>query len=236
MADQELFLCQVCGENKNQNEVVPAASIPESIAGIIRKEYPGLSPQGYICNRDLNHFRTQYIREILEKERDELSSLEENITQSMKDHDLTTKNVNIEFDRQLSFGDKVSDRLAEFAGSWTFIALFSGFLLFWITLNTLILALRPFDPFPFILLNLFLSALAAIQAPVIIMSQNRQEERDRMNAEHDYQVNLNAEMEIHQLHRKIDHLLINQGERLLEIQKIQVELMEELAKNSGICR
>jgi len=92
--------------------------------------------------------------------------------------------------------------------------------------------LRPFDPYPFILLNLVLSAIAAIQAPVIIMSQNRQEERDRMNAEHDYQVNLNAEMEIHQLHRKIDHLLINQGERLLEIQKIQAELMEDLAKKT----
>ena len=233
MADQETFPCIVCGEHKKRNEVIPATLIPESIAGTIRKEYPGLSPQGYVCTGDLNHFRTQYIRDLLEKERDELSRLEENISQSMKDHELTAKNVNIEFDRQLSFGDRVSDRLADFAGSWTFIALFSGFLLFWITLNTLIITLRPFDPFPFILLNLFLSALAAIQAPVIIMSQNRQEERDRMNAEHDYQVNLNAEMEIHQLHRKIDHLLINQGERLLEIQKIQVELMEDLAKKSG---
>ena len=131
-----------------------------------------------------------------------------------------------------SFGDRVSDRLADFAGSWTFIAIFGGILLIWVTINTIVLVLRPFDPYPFILLNLFLSALAAIQAPVIIMSQNRQEERDRMNAEHDYQVNLNAEMEIHQLHRKIDHLLINQGERLLEIQKIQVELMEDLAKKT----
>ena len=233
MAEQETVPCLVCGEHKKQDEVVPAASIPESIAGIIRREYPGWSPQGFVCTGDLNHFRTRYIREILEKERDELSSLEENISRSMRDHELTAKNVNIEFDRQLSFGDRVSDRLADFAGSWTFIALFSGFLLFWIMLNTLIIALRPFDPFPFILLNLFLSALAAIQAPVIIMSQNRQEERDRMNAEHDYQVNLNAEMEIHQLHRKIDHLLINQGERLLEIQRIQTELMEDLARNAG---
>ena len=212
---------------------MPAELVPESIADIIRKEYPAWSRQEYICNSDLNRFRVQYIREILESERTELSSLEDNISQSMKDHELTARNVNIEFDRQLSFGDRVSDKLADFAGSWTFISIFTGIFLVWIAMNTLILVYRPFDPYPFILLNLVLSALAAIQAPVIIMSQNRQEERDRMNAEHDYRVNLNAEMEIHQLHRKIDHLLINQGERLLEIQKIQIELMEDLAKKAG---
>jgi uncharacterized membrane protein len=232
MADQETFPCQVCGKQKNRDEVVPAGSVPGSIADVIRKDYPVWSQQGYICNTDLNHFRAQYIREILETERDELSSLEETIARSMQNHELTAKNINVEFDRQLSFGDRVSDRLANFAGSWTFISLFTGVFFVWIAINTIILVYKPFDPYPFILLNLALSALAAIQAPVIIMSQNRQEERDRMNAEHDFEVNLNAEMEIHQLHRKIDHLLINQGERLLEIQKIQVELMEELAKKT----
>ena len=230
MTEPETLPCQVCGNHKRSNELVPAGSVPGQIEDLIRKEYPAWSREGYICTADLNHFRAQYIREILETERDELSSLEENIRESMKDHELTAKNVNIEFDQQLSFGDKVSDRLADFAGSWTFIIIFTCILLAWVTINTIVLVLRPFDPYPFILLNLFLSALAAIQAPVIIMSQNRQEERDRLNAEHDYQVNINAEMEIHQLHRKIDHLLVNQGERLLEIQKIQVELMEDLAK------
>jgi uncharacterized membrane protein len=233
VADQETFPCQVCGEHKKRNEVVPAGLIPESIAVLIQKEYPAWSREGYICSGDLNHFRTHYIRKILDKEREELSMLEENIAQNLKDHELTAKNINIEFDRQLSFGDRVSDRLADFAGSWTFIALFTALLLVWIAINTIVLVLRPFDPYPFILLNLVLSALAAIQAPVIIMSQNRQEERDRMDAEHDYQVNLNAEMEIHQLHRKIDHLLINQGQRLLEIQKIQADLLEDLAKKTG---
>jgi uncharacterized membrane protein len=232
MADLETFSCRVCGEQKKKSELVPAGSIPESIAEVIRKEYPAWSGEGYICSADLNRFRAHYVREILEREKDELSSLEENIAQSMKDHELTAKNINIEFDRQLSFGDRVSDRLANFAGSWTFITIFTVIFVVWISINTIVLVFRPFDPYPFILLNLVLSALAAIQAPVIIMSQNRQEEKDRMNAEHDFQVNLNAEMEIHQLHRKIDHLLINQGERLLEIQKIQMELMEDLAKKS----
>jgi len=232
MADQETFPCQICGEQKRKNELVPAGSIPESIAEVIRKEHPGWSREGYICSPDLNRFRAHYVREILEREKDELSMLEENIARSMKDHELTAKNINIEFDRQLSFGDRVSDRLADFAGSWTFITIFTVVFLVWISINAIVFVIRPFDPYPFILLNLVLSALAAIQAPVIIMSQNRQEERDRMNAEHDFQVNLNAEMEIHQLHRKIDHLLINQGERLLEIQKIQLELMEDLAKKT----
>jgi uncharacterized membrane protein len=230
MADQETFPCQICGKQKRPNEIVPAEMIREPIADIIRKEYPAWSSGGYICNADLNRFRAHYVREILEAEKGELSSLEENIQQSMKDHKLTAKNINVEFDRQLSFGDRVSDNLANFAGSWTFITLFTCVFFVWIAMNTIVLVFRPYDPYPFILLNLVLSALAAIQAPVIIMSQNRQEERDRMNAEHDYEVNLNAEMEIHQLHRKIDHLLINQGERLLEIQTIQMELMEDLAK------
>lgn len=232
MADQETFPCRICGEQKKKSELVPAGSIPASIAEVIRKEYPAWSGEGYLCSADLNRFRAHYVREILEREKDELSSLEENIAQSMKDHELTAKNINIEFDRQLSFGDRVSDRLANFAGSWTFITIFTVIFIVWISINTIVLVFRPFDPYPFILLNLVLSALAAIQAPVIIMSQNRQEEKDRMNAEHDFQVNLNAEMEIHQLHRKIDHLLINQGERLLEIQKIQMELMEDLAKKT----
>jgi len=232
LADQETFPCRICGEQKKKSELVPAGSIPASIAEVIRKEYPAWSGEGYLCSADLNRFRAHYVREILEREKDELSSLEENIAQSMKDHELTAKNINIEFDRQLSFGDRVSDRLANFAGSWTFITIFTVIFIVWISINTIVLVFRPFDPYPFILLNLVLSALAAIQAPVIIMSQNRQEEKDRMNAEHDFQVNLNAEMEIHQLHRKIDHLLINQGERLLEIQKIQMELMEDLAKKT----
>ena len=104
MVDQETFYCQVCGKKKIRDEVEPAGSIPESMSGVIRKAYPEWSQQGYICSTDLNHFRTQYIREILEEERSELSSLEENITRSMKDHELTAKNINVEFDRAAGLG------------------------------------------------------------------------------------------------------------------------------------
>lgn len=124
----------------------------------------------------------------------------------------------------------MADRLADFGGSWLFIGIFCGTLAIWIIMNSVVMLMKPFDPYPYIFLNLILSCLAAIQAPVILMSQNRQEARDRIQAEHDYRINLKAELEIRHLHEKIDHLLMNQWQRLMEIQQIQMELMQELAR------
>lgn len=235
MTTEETFLCHICGELKNQDEIVPAQSVPEPIAEQIRKEYPAWSSSGYICRVDLDRFRTQYLAEVLEREKSELASLERAVRRTMRehaqiDHELLAKNINIEFERQLSVGDRLSDRIAEFTGSWIFIGFFIGVIFLWIFINTTIILTRPFDPYPYILLDLIISAVAALLAPIIIMSQNRQEARNRLNAEIDYQVNLNNEMEIHQLHKKIDHLLFNQGQRLLEIQKIQVELIQDLVR------
>jgi uncharacterized membrane protein len=229
---QEKVICQICKQQKNRNEVIPAQFVLNPVAELIKKEYPEWSDGCSICRADLNHFRAKWVEEVLEEEKGEVTSLEEQVMQSMKEEELLSENINIEFDQQLTFGQRLADRLADFAGSWIFIGLFASVLLVWIALNSLLLLFKPFDPYPFILLNLVLSCLAAIQAPVIMMSQNRQETRDRLQAEQDYQVNLKAELEIHHLHEKIDHLLINQGQRLLEIQKIQVELMEELSRKS----
>jgi uncharacterized membrane protein len=229
MDADDTYLCQVCGERKRKSEVVAAELVRESIANVIKKSRPDWKPEGYICTDDLTRFRAAYIEEMLEREKGELTSLEERVMQSMAEHDLLSKNINVEFDQQLTFGERLSDRLADFAGSWTFIVLFAAMLCVWIGINTYVLITRPFDPFPFILLNLILSCVAAIQAPVIIMSQNRQEAHDRLHAEHDYQVNLKAELEIQHLHEKIDHILLRQGQRVMEMQKIQMELMEEIA-------
>ena len=139
-------------------------------------------------------------------------------------------NVETEFEQESSFGERLSDKLASFGGSWTFLILFGSILLAWITLNSIALLAKPFDPYPYILLNLVLSCLAAIQAPVIMMSQNRQEDKDRLRSQHDYQVNLKAELEIRHLHEKIDHLLSRQWERLVEIQQIQIDLMSEISR------
>ena len=151
---------------------------------------------------------------------------------SLKENGLLSKNINIEFDQKLTFGERLADRIAHFGGSWSFIVIFVGVLLLWVAANSVILIWRPFDPYPFILLNLVLSGLAVIQAPIIMMSQNRQEAKDRFRSEHDYSINLKAELEIRHLHEKIDHLLKNQWQRLLEIQEIQMELMEELTRKT----
>jgi uncharacterized membrane protein len=229
-ADKKTVLCGICGEQKDLDEVIPADLIRDPLVETIQKKYPEWSPTGFICISDLNHFRSEYVREILETEKGELSSLEEQVMKSLKEQEFISRNINVEFEQKLSFGEHVSDALAKFAGSWLFIMIFFGILFVWVGINSVMLLSKPFDPYPFILLNLILSCLAAIQAPVIMMSQNRQESKDRLRSEHDYVVNLKAELEIRNLHEKIDHLLANQWQRLLQIQEIQMELMEELAR------
>ena len=122
----------------------------------------------------------------------------------------------------------MADKIATFGGSWTFLICFAVFLCIWIGINSLALIMRPFDPYPYIFLNLMLSCLAAVQAPIIMMSQNRQEAKDRIRSQHDYQVNLKAELEIRHLHEKVDHLLSHQWSRLVQIQELQLELLAEL--------
>jgi len=226
---QGTVICQICKKQKKLSEVMPAELVREPLVEIIRKTHPDWSASGFICLSDLNKFRTEYVKGVLETEKGELSTLEEEVVRSLSEQELLSKNINIEFDQKLTFSQHLSDKLADYAGSWGFILTFVGILIVWIIINSVLLVWRHFDPYPFILLNLVLSCLAAMQAPVILMSQNRQESRDRLRAEHDYLVNLKAELEIRHLHEKVDHLLKNQWQRLLEIQEIQTELMEELA-------
>jgi uncharacterized membrane protein len=229
---QETVLCQICGRQKKISEVVPAELVREPLVEVIRKTYPAWSSSGFICISDLNQFRAKYVEDVLERDKGELSALEEQVVKSLKEHELLSGDVNTEFDRKLTFGERLADKVADYGGSWRFIGIFMGVLLVWIVINSVVLIQKPFDPYPFILLNLVLSSIAAIQAPVIMMSQNRQEAKDRLRSEYDYRVNLKAELEIRHLHEKIDHLLVNQWHRLLEIQEIQTELMEELARRT----
>jgi uncharacterized membrane protein len=225
----ETVRCQICGKQKKMSEVVPAEIVREPLVELIRKTHPDWSSDGFICMTDLDKFKADYVRNVLETEKGELSTLEEEVMKSLKEQEILSQNINIEFDQKLTFGQRLSDKMADYAGSWAFILTFVGIIVLWIVVNSVLLIFRHFDPYPFILLNLLLSCLAAIQAPIILMSQNRQEARDRLRAEHDYRVNLKAELEIRNLHEKMDHLLKNQWQRLLEIQEIQTDLMEELA-------
>jgi uncharacterized membrane protein len=227
-AEQKTFVCEICGKQKKDSELVPAGSVRESISSIILESVPNWSRDGFICREDLQNFRSKYIKQLLETEKGELDKLELEVLQSVKEHELLSENLNESFEEKIRLGDRLSDRIALFGGSWKFILIFSGVCLVWITLNSIHIVLaKPVDPYPFILLNLMLSCIAALQAPVIMMSQNRQEAKDRLRSEHDYRINLKAELEIRQLHEKLDHLLINQWQRLMDIQELQIDLLEE---------
>ena len=224
--------CQLTQREFPVGELVPLSAIRPRLLKLIQEANPGVGEQHFISGEELNKFRAQYVRGVIDDEVGEVTALETEVVRSMQEHELISEHVDREFETNLTFGERVADKIASFGGSWTFIISFGGFLAAWIAVNTVILATRPPDPYPFILLNLILSALASIQAPVIMMSQNRQEAKDRVRSEHDYKVNLKAELEIRHLHEKMDHLLKQQAQRLLEIQQIQIELLEEVLKKS----
>lgn len=226
-------VCAICGKTFPARDVMASALIREPVTKTIIRDNPDWSPESYICWPDLARFRAKYVHSLLESEKGELTSLEQEVLQSIREHELLSANVDSRFEQKWTPGERLADRIATFGGSWSFLIYFGAFIALWIGMNSLVLFLRPVDPYPFILLNLVLSCLASIQAPIIMMSQNRQEAKDRLRSEHDYQVNLKAELEIRQLHEKIDHLLSNQWERLVQIQEIQLELLSELGRKQA---
>jgi uncharacterized membrane protein len=231
--DQEnQVLCQICHQMIDLDEAWPGELIREGIITTIRKKFPEWDDHGYICQTDLNHFRGEYVEDVLEEEMGQISTLHEEVLESLKEHEILSKNINLEFEQDLTFWERMSDKLANVGGSWRFILGFALVIGTWVVINSIALLRQPFDPYPYILLNLILSCLAAIQAPVIMMSQNRQDAKDRLRSEHDYQLNLKAELEIRHLNEKMDLLLSTQWRRLLEIQRIQMEVLEELVRTA----
>src|SRR6266496_286475 len=226
------LVCQICKKPKSPNNGMIGELVRPSLLEFIKKRVPEWDDKGFICLDDLGEFRKNYIKEVLEDEIGELSALDQEVIESLQQHEILSSDLSKQFETKLTFGERLSDRIASFGGSWRFIILFGAVLFGWIILNAIFLLNRGFDPYPFILLNLILSCLAALQAPVIMMSQNRVESRDRLRAENDYKVNLKAELEIRHLHEKIDHLLRRQYNRLFEIQQIQIELLEEIGRKS----
>ena len=226
------MVCQICQRAKTPQEGTIGEVIRPSLSDFIRKKESRWDGKGFICFDDLGKLRRDYVKEVLEDEIGELSTLDQEVVESLKAHEILSSDISAQFEKKLTFGERLSDTIAAFGGSWTFIIVFSLILLFWVLMNSFVLAARAFDPYPYILMNLVLSALAALQAPIIMMSQNRSEARDRLRGENDYKINLKAELEIRHLHEKIDHLLRRQYNRLFEIQEIQIELLEELTRKS----
>lgn len=202
------------------SETVTGQDIREDIFNLIKSEFPGFSPESTISLNELNKYRRLYLAKLVQQERGELAMLDLDVMLAIKNNAILSENIEPEIEAKLTYGQKLADNIAEFGGSWSFIMIFFSFLLLWIAMNVWVLTAKPFDPYPFILLNLILSCLAAIQAPVIMMSQNRQEQKDRQRAEHDYLINLKAEMEIR-------NLQINM-KNLFEIQKKQMDKLEEI--------
>lgn len=203
------------------------SSLRPGVSAVIAGEVPGWAEGAVICKTDLARFRRLYIERLLEGERGELDELERQVIDSLDGDRPISQNTEEVLSERISFGERLADRVSEFGGSWTFIVGFLLLLVAWMTTNALLLGAKPFDPYPFILLNLLLSCVAAFQAPIIMMSQRRKDAKDRLRAENDYRVNLKSELEIRLLHEKIDHQLAHQWKRLAELQQIQIDLLEE---------
>jgi uncharacterized membrane protein len=230
MDKSETMQCLICGQTIPTRNGTIGEVVRPSLSEFIHKKVPQWDGKGFICLDDLGKFRRDYLKEVLQDEIGELSALDGEVIESLREHEILSSDISKQLEKKLTFGERLSDSIAAFGGSWTFIIFFSVVLFLWVVANTVILANRAFDPYPYILMNLVLSALAALQAPVIMMSQNRSEARDRLRGENDYKINLKAELEIRHLHEKIDHLLRRQYNRLFEIQQIQIELLEELGQ------
>ncbi|MCW1912791.1 DUF1003 domain-containing protein [Luteolibacter sp. GHJ8] len=223
--------CAITGQETPDHLAVPLSAIRPLLRTFILKRHPDLPAEGWVSRSALDELRSAYIEDALQNEIGELTELEREVIDSIRGRELIAERPETEEeeDRTATFGERLSDRIASFGGSWRFILLFSGFLAVWIILNALqLFGGKAVDPYPFILLNLLLSCIAALQAPIIMMSQNRQQDHDRKEAMRDYQVNLKAELEIRHLHEKMDHLLLNHSERLMEIQQYQTELLQRI--------
>ncbi len=225
------FVSSISGKEFPESEKMHAKTIRKTIFDLIKKEHSSFNQNSHISISELNQYRQKYISEYLLHEVGEVGELEKDVLESIQNQEtLSSKIIQEEATVKLTFGQHLADKIASFGGSWRFIIIFGVFILVWMCINIVFLASKPFDPYPFILLNLILSCLAALQAPVIMMSQNRQEEKDRERARQDYMINLKSELEIRMLHEKLDHLIINQQQELLNIQQVQVEMMEDIMK------
>lgn len=219
--------CSICKQSKE--ELVDYAILDEALKDICNNKLQGLSKQNniVICNKCLDDLRVDYIKFILQLNKDELSKTEEEVVDRYKANELISQNTELQYQKSLSYADKIADAAARFGGSWYFIILSCAIIGSWTLINNA-LSTKAFDPYPYILLNLVLSTIAALQAPIILMNQNRQAIKDRMNIENDYKTNLKAELAVQFIHAKLDQLMKNQWERLLKVQQMQIELMERL--------
>jgi len=221
------FVSSVSGKTFPMSSKVIGSTLRTSIFDLVKEDFPDFSKESFISSGELDGYKEKYISTILKNELGELTRLDQLVIESLNNNQMISASIDQD-EVEESFGGRIADKVAGFGGSWTFILSFLAFLICWILLNIYWLSDKGFDPYPFILLNLLLSCIAALQAPVIMMSQNRQEDKDRKRAQNDYMVNLKAELEIRTLHEKIDHLLIHKEQELIEMQQFQLDIIKDL--------
>ena len=223
------FVSSISGKEFPETEKMHAKTIRKAIFDLIEKEHSSFNHNSTISVSELNQYRQKYISEYLLEEVGELGELEKDVLETIQNQETLSSKIILDgVSAKFTYGQRLADKIASFGGSWKFII--GVFIFIWMCINIIFLASKAFDPYPFILLNLILSCLAALQAPVIMMSQNRQEEKDRERSKQDYMINLKSELEIRMLHEKLDHLIIHQQQELLNIQQVQVEMMEDIMK------
>ncbi|EHQ06176.1 DUF1003 domain-containing protein [Leptonema illini] len=227
------FRSDLSGRMFPLSERVSAKTIRHAVLHYIQKSHPDFAENGYLSLAELHAWKAHYLADHLQRQLGALSDNERQVLASISDQSTLSAEITPEKEEPLTFGQRIADRVASFGGSWTFILSFLLFIAVWTTGNIIWLRNSGFDPYPFILLNLILSCLAALQAPVIMMSQNRQEEKDRERARKDYMINLKAEIEVRTLQEKLDHLLLQQQQEMLEIRQHQLEILQRLRERGS---
>ncbi|MDO5570175.1 MAG: DUF1003 domain-containing protein [Bacteroidales bacterium] len=230
MVQEKKVICFITKKQIPANKALKGSDLRYTLFNYIKEKYPDFTANDYISISELNTFRRNYLLELMKMEDEDVSQTEKEVINAITNNKILSENIEPIIDSKLTLGQKAADKIAEFGGSWAFIIVFFLILLGWIILNGIILTHKSFDPYPFILLNLVLSCLAAVQAPIIMMSQNRVEQKDRMRGENDFKINLKAELEIKLLHEKLDHLSMHQNKILFEVQQMQIEYMEDILK------
>lgn len=230
---RKLRTCRLCGKEFERRLLVPSASLRPAQFEHIAARHPEWRHDAWICQPCLALERLDFQMSRMAAERGELSEVETEIAHKASEHLTLAEDIEQQFQTQITLGQRLADRVATVGGSWPFVLGFFAILLVWVGVNSLLLRNEAFDPYPYILLNLVLSCLAAIQAPIIMMSQNRLSARDRLQANQDFRINLKAELEVSSLHEKVDHLLHSQWQHMVELQELQIDLLTELASRDA---
>jgi len=226
----ETYIDLVTGEEISVVDGLFLIDLDQMFYDLIKQDYPHITGDEFISYQSLTHYRLKKINDLVHEDEKSNKKIRDRVTKIFNDENYQEIDVHKELDDSMTFGQHVADVVTKFGGSWTFIIGFIAFLAIWMIINTLLIFGMDFDPYPFILLNLALSMISALQAPLIMMSQNRAAAYDRMESKNDYRVNKKSEVELRLLHSKIDHLIQQDQPNILEIQKLQTEMLSEISQ------